>query len=89
MAQEYCIKKDLIFNICKTKEMALERHKNAVLGPPNPAMTESIKHLGMTIDHCPTWNVYLESLCRKSSTEIIVPQKSRKNQSHQYCYSLR
>lgn len=72
MAEEYCVKNDLVFNERKTKQMTLGRHKNAVSGPPNLTLAESVKHLGMTIDDCLSWNTHIDSLCHKLSTAIFV-----------------
>ncbi|XP_046679308.1 uncharacterized protein LOC124366750 [Homalodisca vitripennis] len=72
MAQEYCLRNDLIFNASKTKCLTFGKNKDEVHAPPNLERVRTTKHLGVVIDDRLTWNCHIDGLCKKLSSALFV-----------------
>uniref|UniRef100_A0A1B6GB31 Reverse transcriptase domain-containing protein n=2 Tax=Cuerna arida TaxID=1464854 RepID=A0A1B6GB31_9HEMI len=71
MAQQYCSNNDLVFNTAKTKYLAYGRLKDSLTEPPDLQRVDDTKHLGLTLDHCLSWNSHTDHLCSRLSTAIF------------------
>lgn len=77
LAQEYCMKNDLVFNESKTKLMVFGNKRELVSGFPGLETTESVKYLGLTLDNNLSWNGHVDSLCLKLSSSVFAIKRTK------------